>query len=189
MKLRKTEAKHRKVSILLYGFPPNVGAVGTAALLNVGSSLGNLLKELRGQGYSVGGTGAGPGEGEASLTVTCLCFFVFECEVLLNALHYTLLHFTVLPCSAAHLPSPSLILKPPSFTILFSLLPSLPSSYPTIVPPPSPPPGDQILLSLKSILQDATLAGGRSLEDKMESAQLLVDRIMQRPYGTPGRTP
>ena len=45
----------------LYGFPPNVGAVGTAALLNVGSSLTNLLKELKGQGYSVGGSGFGLG--------------------------------------------------------------------------------------------------------------------------------
>ena len=50
-------------TVQLYGFPPNVGAVGTAALLNVGASLGNLLKELRGQGYNVGGKGAGPGEG------------------------------------------------------------------------------------------------------------------------------
>ena len=45
----------------LYGFPPNVGAVGTAALLNVGTSLSNLLRELKGQGYSVGGSGFGLG--------------------------------------------------------------------------------------------------------------------------------
>ena len=38
-----------------------MGAVGTAALLNVGSSLNNLLKELKGQGYSVGGSGFGLG--------------------------------------------------------------------------------------------------------------------------------
>jgi hypothetical protein len=28
-------AQDRKVAMLLYGFPPNVGATGTAALLNV----------------------------------------------------------------------------------------------------------------------------------------------------------
>ena len=48
----------------MYGFPPNVGAVGTAALLNVGNSLGNILKELRAQGYSVGDLGRGPAEGK-----------------------------------------------------------------------------------------------------------------------------
>ena len=57
----------------MYGFPPNVGAVGTAALLNVGNSLGNILKELRAQGYSVGDLGRGPAEG----TYVCACVFIF----------------------------------------------------------------------------------------------------------------
>ena len=41
-----------------------MGAVGTAALLNVGNSLGNLLKELGSKGYSVGGVGQMPKDGE-----------------------------------------------------------------------------------------------------------------------------
>ena len=36
------------------GFPPNVGAIGTAALLNVPRSLENLLKALQDQGYDTG---------------------------------------------------------------------------------------------------------------------------------------
>ena len=39
---------------MLYGFPPNVGAVGTAALLNVGNSLRNLFGELAREGYDLG---------------------------------------------------------------------------------------------------------------------------------------
>ena len=37
----------RKLAILLYGFPPGVGATGTAALLNVPKSLERLLGTLR----------------------------------------------------------------------------------------------------------------------------------------------
>ena len=48
----------------LYGFPPNVGAVGTAALLNVGNSLRNILKKLGSEGYSVGGFGTFPKDGK-----------------------------------------------------------------------------------------------------------------------------
>lgn len=39
----------------VYGFPPNTGAVGTAALLNVDKSLRNTLVELQKQGYNLGG--------------------------------------------------------------------------------------------------------------------------------------
>ena len=39
VKLRNTPTRDRKVGLVLYGFPPNVGAVGTAALLNVPRSL------------------------------------------------------------------------------------------------------------------------------------------------------
>lgn len=44
----------RKLAILLYGFPPGVGATGTAALLNVPKSLESLLGALRAGGYDVG---------------------------------------------------------------------------------------------------------------------------------------
>ena len=33
--LRRTPPAARRIAVLVYGFPPNVGAVGTAALLNV----------------------------------------------------------------------------------------------------------------------------------------------------------
>ncbi len=39
----------RRIAILVYGFPPGVGATGTAALLNVPKSLENILAELRRQ--------------------------------------------------------------------------------------------------------------------------------------------
>ena len=54
VKLKKTPPEERKVAISLYGFPPNVGAVGTAALLDVPKSLENLLKRLQQEGYDVG---------------------------------------------------------------------------------------------------------------------------------------
>jgi magnesium chelatase subunit H len=54
VQLRKTPKNERKLSIVLYGFPPNVGAVGTAALLDVPRSLDNLLKRMHVEGYDVG---------------------------------------------------------------------------------------------------------------------------------------
>lgn len=39
---------------MLYGFPPGVGSVGTAALLNVPSSLESVLARLRDEGYDLG---------------------------------------------------------------------------------------------------------------------------------------
>lgn len=44
----------RKLAILLYGFPPGVGATGTAALLNVPKSLEKALKSLQAEGYDLG---------------------------------------------------------------------------------------------------------------------------------------
>ena len=44
----------RKIAVLVYGFPPNVGATGTAALLNVPKSLERLLGALGKQGYNLG---------------------------------------------------------------------------------------------------------------------------------------
>ncbi|OUL22620.1 magnesium chelatase subunit H [Nostoc sp. T09] len=52
--LRQKSASERKIAIILYGFPPGYGAVGTAALLNVPRSLLKLLQALKEQGYSVG---------------------------------------------------------------------------------------------------------------------------------------
>ncbi len=49
----------RKLAILLYGFPPGVGATGTAALLNIPKSLESLLKSLAAQGYDLGAAGDG----------------------------------------------------------------------------------------------------------------------------------
>ncbi len=46
--------QERKIALLLYGFPPGVGATGTAALLNVPKSLERLLEELQLQGYDLG---------------------------------------------------------------------------------------------------------------------------------------
>jgi hypothetical protein len=39
--------QERKLAILVYGFPPGVGATGTAALLNVPKSLESVLAKLR----------------------------------------------------------------------------------------------------------------------------------------------
>lgn len=52
--LRRTPVSQRRISIMLYGFPPNVGAVGTAALLDVPKSLEALLGKLHKEGYNVG---------------------------------------------------------------------------------------------------------------------------------------
>ncbi len=49
--LRNTPARDRRVGLVLYGFPPNVGAVGTAALLNVPRSLDAILQTLQNAGY------------------------------------------------------------------------------------------------------------------------------------------
>ncbi|KAL4859226.1 Acyl-coenzyme A oxidase [Chlorella vulgaris] len=45
--LRRTPPQERKLAILVYGFPPGVGATGTAALLNVPKSLESVLAKLR----------------------------------------------------------------------------------------------------------------------------------------------
>ncbi|MBK1986319.1 magnesium chelatase subunit H [Sphaerospermopsis aphanizomenoides BCCUSP55] len=54
VELRNTPPENRKIAIILYGFPPGYGAVGTAALLNVPRSLIKLLHALKAQGYTVG---------------------------------------------------------------------------------------------------------------------------------------
>lgn len=52
--LRQKLPSQRKIAIILYGFPPGYGAVGTAALLNVPRSLVKFLHALKDQGYDVG---------------------------------------------------------------------------------------------------------------------------------------
>jgi magnesium chelatase subunit H len=51
--LRRSETAKRKVAIVLYGFPPNAGAVGTAAYLGVFESLLNTLNAMQADGYDV----------------------------------------------------------------------------------------------------------------------------------------
>ena len=50
--LRRSEVQERKLAIVLYGFPPNAGAVGTAAYLSVFESLFNVMTGLKADGYS-----------------------------------------------------------------------------------------------------------------------------------------
>lgn len=52
--LRQIPNAEKRVAIVLYGFPPSVGATGTAALLDVPSSLAALLARLKKEGYNVG---------------------------------------------------------------------------------------------------------------------------------------
>ncbi|MEL7107333.1 MAG: magnesium chelatase subunit H [Pseudomonadota bacterium] len=52
-KLRKSAPADAKVAVVLYGFPPNAGAVGTAAYLSVFESLFNTLRQMKADGYAV----------------------------------------------------------------------------------------------------------------------------------------
>lgn len=47
IELRRKAPKEKKIAVLLYGFPPGVGATGTAALLNIPKSLSQLLEALK----------------------------------------------------------------------------------------------------------------------------------------------
>ena len=51
--LRRSRVADRRVAIVLYGFPPNAGAVGTAAYLSVFESLHNTLQAMAAEGYDV----------------------------------------------------------------------------------------------------------------------------------------
>jgi magnesium chelatase subunit H len=51
--LRKAKKAERRISIVLFNFPPNAGAAGTAAFLAVFESLFNTLKAMKAEGYSV----------------------------------------------------------------------------------------------------------------------------------------
>jgi magnesium chelatase subunit H len=51
--LRRKENAEKKVGVVLFGFPPNAGAVGTAAYLSVFESLFNTLTRMKTEGYTV----------------------------------------------------------------------------------------------------------------------------------------
>src|SRR6056297_2000765 len=51
--LRRKKNAEKKVGIVLFGFPPNAGAVGTAAYLSVFESLFNTLTRMKTEGYDV----------------------------------------------------------------------------------------------------------------------------------------
>ena len=53
VKLKRKENSEKKVGIILYGFPPNAGSIGTAAYLSVFESLYNVLTSLKNEGYKV----------------------------------------------------------------------------------------------------------------------------------------
>jgi magnesium chelatase subunit H len=50
---RRADVAERKVGIVLFGFPPNAGAAGTAAYLDVFASLHNTLHAMAERGYDV----------------------------------------------------------------------------------------------------------------------------------------
>lgn len=52
-RLRRKENATKKVAVVLFGFPPNAGAVGTAAYLSVFESLFNTLTRMKAEGYDV----------------------------------------------------------------------------------------------------------------------------------------
>ncbi|MEO1275630.1 MAG: cobaltochelatase subunit CobN, partial [Pseudomonadota bacterium] len=54
MRLRHTPATERRIAVTLFNFPPNAGATGTAAFLDVFASLHNTLRALRDAGYETG---------------------------------------------------------------------------------------------------------------------------------------
>ncbi len=51
--LKRQATSTKKVGIVLFGFPPNAGAAGTAAYLNVFASLFNTLQAMKADGYTV----------------------------------------------------------------------------------------------------------------------------------------
>jgi len=51
--LRRKSNADKKIGIVLFGFPPNAGAVGTAAYLSVFESLYNTLIRMKADGYDV----------------------------------------------------------------------------------------------------------------------------------------
>ena len=52
-RLRRKQNAEKKIGVVLFGFPPNAGATGTAAYLSVFESLFNTLHEMKARGYIV----------------------------------------------------------------------------------------------------------------------------------------
>ncbi|WP_223421683.1 magnesium chelatase subunit H [Tateyamaria pelophila] len=52
-RLRRKQNADKKIAVVLFGFPPNAGAVGTAAYLSVFESLFNTLTTMKARGYDV----------------------------------------------------------------------------------------------------------------------------------------
>ena len=52
-RLRQKRNHDKNVAIVLFGFPPNAGATGTAAYLDVFESLQNTLMQMKADGYDV----------------------------------------------------------------------------------------------------------------------------------------
>mgnify|MGYP006282206047 CR=1 FL=1 len=52
VQLRRKERAQRKIAVVLFNFPPNAGAVGTAAYLAVFRSVHNTLRRLAAEGYT-----------------------------------------------------------------------------------------------------------------------------------------
>jgi magnesium chelatase subunit H len=53
LQLREKTPEEKKIAVVLFNFPPNLGNAGTAAYLDVFESLYRLMKELRDAGYRV----------------------------------------------------------------------------------------------------------------------------------------
>lgn len=51
--LRRTKRENKKVTVVLFNFPPNAGNIGTAAYLAVFESVFKMMGQLKGEGYSV----------------------------------------------------------------------------------------------------------------------------------------
>jgi magnesium chelatase subunit H len=51
--LRRSERAQRKVAAVIFNFPPNAGASGTAAFLSVFESLHNVMKAMHREGYTI----------------------------------------------------------------------------------------------------------------------------------------
>lgn len=78
VRLRRTPPAERRVGVVVFGFPPGVGATGTAALLDVPKSIDAIAAAMDGAGYDLGprsgagaarrGGGNGGGGGAAAAT-------------------------------------------------------------------------------------------------------------------------
>jgi len=51
--LRQTARRDRRMAVVLFNFPPNAGAAGTAAHLSVFASLFNAMRRLKAEGYDI----------------------------------------------------------------------------------------------------------------------------------------